>query len=82
MIHFGIMICTIIHFSTSEVQYLKEIESLVYSGKECAKALGMSIPKFWQLVHENKIPHIKLPPRKYLFSKSEINKWLASAGGK
>lgn len=52
-------------------------DSLVYSSDECMKALNMSKDLFWQLVHSGTIPAIKVSERKYIFSRSQINTWLA-----
>ena len=46
--------------------------------KELCKILNLSMSFVYQLVQENKIPHIRMARRKVLFDMVDVNEWVES----
>lgn len=52
-----------------------ELEEYI-KAKDVAKLICCPVGSVYQLVHQHKIPHIKMSAKKLIFNKREIKKWL------
>jgi len=49
------------------------------SGDQVMKLLGYSDPcSFWQFVRKERVPHIRLNARRFVFESGELDAWLAA----
>jgi len=51
------------------------LEKMTYNAKEAAKVLGIGTSKVYDLLHEGKIPHVKLG-RTFIIPKQGLENWL------
>lgn len=55
------------------------LEKTVYTTKEVAQLLGLSLQQVYRLTRENIIPHKRVGKRRILFPKHMLHDWLNNA---
>lgn len=56
------------------------MEKMVYTVKEVAQLLGVSLPKMYAFVNTPGFPVVKLSERKTLIPKASLEEWLMHGG--
>lgn len=54
------------------------MDKLVYSTKEVAQLLSIGMNTLYDLIHENKIPYVKIG-KKFIIPKKALETWLTSS---